>query len=117
MGFEALSLLPVLEATVVNGVWVFIYGLWLCIMFYALSYISLSPLNRSMGLVVSRETQHMGVTYYVDKGFQKEYKGASLLELEKSVENDYMEHLQSSCWKEKQQSRSPILYPFESPLS
>ncbi|XP_023654023.1 dnaJ homolog subfamily C member 18-like [Paramormyrops kingsleyae] len=57
----------------------------------------------SMGLVVSRETQHMGVTYYVDKGFQKEYKGASLLELEKSVENDYIEHLQSSCWKEKQQ--------------
>uniref|UniRef100_A0A8C9S7B7 DnaJ (Hsp40) homolog, subfamily C, member 18 n=2 Tax=Scleropages formosus TaxID=113540 RepID=A0A8C9S7B7_SCLFO len=57
----------------------------------------------SMGLVVSRETQHMGVTYYVDKGFQKEYKGASLIELEKSVENDYIDHLQSSCWKEKQQ--------------
>ncbi|KAG7484893.1 hypothetical protein MATL_G00055150 [Megalops atlanticus] len=57
----------------------------------------------SMGLVVSRETQNMGVTYYVDKGFQKEYKGASLLELEKAVESDYIEHLQSSCWKEKQQ--------------
>ncbi|KAL4659855.1 hypothetical protein GN956_G1042 [Arapaima gigas] len=57
----------------------------------------------SMGLVVSRETQHMGVTYYVNKGFQKEYKGASLIELEKSVESDYIDHLQSSCWKEKQQ--------------
>ncbi|KAG9335509.1 hypothetical protein JZ751_004534 [Albula glossodonta] len=38
----------------------------------------------SMGLVVSRETQHMGVPYYVDKGFEKEYKGAALQELEKS---------------------------------
>ncbi|KAJ8348832.1 hypothetical protein SKAU_G00274210 [Synaphobranchus kaupii] len=57
----------------------------------------------SMGLVVSRETQNMGVPYYVDRGFQKEYKGADLQELEKSVESDYMEHLQGSCWKEKQQ--------------
>ncbi|KAG7217301.1 hypothetical protein INR49_027845 [Caranx melampygus] len=57
----------------------------------------------AMGLVVSRETQHMGVPYYVDKSFEKEYRGAALDELEKSIENDYMEHLQSSCWKEKQQ--------------
>lgn len=58
-----------------------------------------------MGLVVSRETQHMGVPYYVDKGFEKEYRGAELEELEKTIENDYIEHLQSSCWKEKQQSK------------
>uniref|UniRef100_A0A3Q2PM61 DnaJ (Hsp40) homolog, subfamily C, member 18 n=1 Tax=Fundulus heteroclitus TaxID=8078 RepID=A0A3Q2PM61_FUNHE len=57
----------------------------------------------AMGLVVSRETQHMGVPYYVDKGFQKEYRGAALEELEKTIESDYIEHLQSSCWKEKQQ--------------
>lgn len=57
----------------------------------------------AMGLVVSRETQHMGVPYYVDKGFQKEYRGAALDELEKTIENDYIEHLQNSCWKEKQQ--------------
>ncbi|XP_029030000.1 dnaJ homolog subfamily C member 18 [Betta splendens] len=57
----------------------------------------------AMGLVVSRETQHMGVPYYVDKGFQKEYRGAALVELEKTIESDYIEHLQSSCWKEKQQ--------------
>ncbi|XP_008425271.1 dnaJ homolog subfamily C member 18 [Poecilia reticulata] len=57
----------------------------------------------AMGLVVSRETQHMGVPYYVDKSFQKEYRGAALEELEKSIESDYIEHLQSSCWKEKQQ--------------
>ncbi|XP_037124920.1 dnaJ homolog subfamily C member 18 isoform X2 [Syngnathus acus] len=57
----------------------------------------------SMGLVVSRETQHMGVPYYVDKGFEKEYHGGTLDELEKTIESDYVEHLQSSCWKEKQQ--------------
>lgn len=57
----------------------------------------------SMGLVVSRETQHMGVPYYVDKSFEKEYRGAALEELEKTIESDYVDHLQSSCWKEKQQ--------------
>lgn len=57
----------------------------------------------SMGLVVSRETQHMGVPYYVDKSFEKEYRGAALDELEKTIETDYIDHLQSSCWKEKQQ--------------
>ncbi|KAM9729378.1 dnaJ homolog subfamily C member 18 [Menidia menidia] len=57
----------------------------------------------AMGLVVSRETQHMGVQYYVDKSFEKEYRGAALEELEKTIESDYIEHLQSSCWKEKQQ--------------
>lgn len=57
----------------------------------------------ALGLVVSRETQHMGVPYYVDKSFEKEYRGAALDELEKTIESDYIEHLQSSCWKEKQQ--------------
>lgn len=58
-----------------------------------------------MGLVVSRETQHMGVPYYVDKSFEKEYRGAALEDLEKTIESDYIEHLQSRCWKEKQQSK------------
>ncbi|CAG00541.1 unnamed protein product, partial [Tetraodon nigroviridis] len=57
----------------------------------------------AMGLVVSRETQHMGVPYYVDKRFEKEYHGAALDELEKTIESDYIEYLQNSCWKEKQQ--------------
>lgn len=60
---------------------------------------------RAMGLVVSRETQHMGVPYYVDKRFEKEYHGAALDELEKTIESDYIEYLQNSCWKEKQQSK------------
>uniref|UniRef100_A0A8C6SVU3 DnaJ (Hsp40) homolog, subfamily C, member 18 n=1 Tax=Neogobius melanostomus TaxID=47308 RepID=A0A8C6SVU3_9GOBI len=59
--------------------------------------------RKALGLVVSRETQHMGVPYYVDKSFEKEYRGAALDELEKTIESDYIEHLQSSCWKEKQQ--------------
>lgn len=58
-----------------------------------------------MGLVVSRETQHMGVPYYVDKRFEKEYHGVALDELEKTIESDYIEYLQNSCWKEKQQSK------------
>lgn len=61
-----------------------------------------------MGLVVSRETQHMGVPYYVDKRFEKEYHGAALDELEKAIESDYIEHLQNSCWKEKQQSKRAV---------
>ncbi|KAA0720199.1 DnaJ -like protein subfamily C member 18 [Triplophysa tibetana] len=64
---------------------------------YSLSY------KPSMGLVVSRETQHRGVPYYVDKSFEKEYGGATLEELEKTIESDYIDHLQNSCWKEKQQ--------------
>uniref|UniRef100_A0A3Q4BSY9 J domain-containing protein n=1 Tax=Mola mola TaxID=94237 RepID=A0A3Q4BSY9_MOLML len=64
---------------------------------YSLSY------KPAMGLVVSRETQHMGVPYYVDKSFEKEYRGVALDELEKTIESDYIEHLQNSCWKEKQQ--------------
>ncbi|KAF7697200.1 hypothetical protein HF521_005618 [Silurus meridionalis] len=55
----------------------------------------------SMGLVVSRETQHMGIQYYVDKSF--DYHGGALDELEKTIESDYINHLQNSCWKEKQQ--------------
>lgn len=62
--------------------------------------------HRAMGLVVSRETQHMGAPYYVDKGFEKVYRGAVLDELEKTIESDYIEHLQNGCWKEKQQSKA-----------
>ncbi|XP_041122639.1 dnaJ homolog subfamily C member 18-like [Polyodon spathula] len=57
----------------------------------------------ALGLVVSRETQNLGVPYYVDKGFEKEYQGASLRELESTVETDYIDYLQTSCWKDKQQ--------------
>ncbi|KAJ8371645.1 hypothetical protein AAFF_G00303650 [Aldrovandia affinis] len=57
----------------------------------------------AMGLVVSRETQNMAVPYFVDRSFEEEYSGADLQDLERAVERDFMEQLQASCWKEKQQ--------------
>ncbi|XP_051871001.1 dnaJ homolog subfamily C member 18-like [Pristis pectinata] len=57
----------------------------------------------SLGHILSRETEHLKVTYFVDKGFEKEYRGKALQNVETGVENDYIDHLQKSCWKEKQQ--------------
>uniref|UniRef100_A0A8C5TZM6 DnaJ heat shock protein family (Hsp40) member C18 n=1 Tax=Malurus cyaneus samueli TaxID=2593467 RepID=A0A8C5TZM6_9PASS len=59
----------------------------------------------SIGHVVSRETENLQVPYYVDKNFEKNYQGAELQELEKTVEKDYIDYIQTSCWKEKQQSK------------
>lgn len=58
-----------------------------------------------MGHTVPRETQNLQVPYYVDKNFENSYKGAELRELEKTVEKDYIDYIQTSCWKEKQQSK------------
>ncbi|XP_055667583.1 dnaJ homolog subfamily C member 18 isoform X3 [Falco peregrinus] len=57
----------------------------------------------SVGHVISRETENLQVPYYVDKNFEKNYQGAELQELEKTVEKDYIDYIQTSCWKEKQQ--------------
>ncbi|XP_053893658.1 dnaJ homolog subfamily C member 18 isoform X1 [Malaclemys terrapin pileata] len=57
----------------------------------------------SIGHTVPRETQNLHVPYYVDKNFENSYKGAELQELEKTVEKDYIDYIQTSCWKEKQQ--------------
>ncbi|KAM6408572.1 dnaJ homolog subfamily C member 18 [Rhynochetos jubatus] len=57
----------------------------------------------SIGHVVSRETENLQVPYYVDKNFERNYQGAELQELEKTVEKDYIDYIQTSCWKEKQQ--------------
>lgn len=65
----------------------------------------LSPCFRSMGYTISRETQNLQVPYFVDKNFDKVYRGASLRELEKTIEKDYIDYIQTSCWKEKQQSK------------
>lgn len=59
----------------------------------------------------------MGVQYYVDKSFEKEYHGVALDELEKTIESDYIDHLQSSCWKEKQQSEYAHQYVYISKSS
>lgn len=56
-----------------------------------------------MGYTISRETQNLQVPYFVDKNFEKAYRGASLRDLEKTIEKDYIDYVQTSCWKEKQQ--------------
>ncbi|XP_007904446.1 dnaJ homolog subfamily C member 18 isoform X2 [Callorhinchus milii] len=55
----------------------------------------------SLGHVLPRETAHLKVTYFVDKGFEKEYQNSALQNVEQNVESDYIDHLQNSCWKEK----------------
>ncbi|KAL1773598.1 dnaJ-like subfamily C member 18 [Sigmodon hispidus] len=57
----------------------------------------------TLGYTISRETQNLQVPYFVDKNFDKAYRGASLRDLEKTIEKDYIDYIQTSCWKEKQQ--------------
>lgn len=64
-----------------------------------------SPCLRTLGYTISRETQNLQVPYFVDKNFEKAYRGASLRDLEKTIEKDYIDYVQTSCWKEKQQSK------------
>lgn len=64
-----------------------------------------SPCFRTLGHTISRETQNLQVPYFVDKNFDKAYRGASLRDLEKTIEKDYIDYIQTSCWKEKQQSK------------
>nr|XP_017196578.1 dnaJ homolog subfamily C member 18 isoform X1 [Oryctolagus cuniculus] len=62
-----------------------------------------APCFRNLGHTISRETQNLHVPYFVDKNFDKAYRGASLRDLEKAIEKDYIDYIQTSCWKEKQQ--------------
>uniref|UniRef100_A0A8C5SL13 DnaJ heat shock protein family (Hsp40) member C18 n=1 Tax=Laticauda laticaudata TaxID=8630 RepID=A0A8C5SL13_LATLA len=57
----------------------------------------------SPGHTVVRETQNLQVPYYVDKNFENNYHGEELEELEKHIEKDYIDYVQTSCRKEKQQ--------------
>lgn len=66
----------------------------------------LSLCFRTLGYTISRETQNLQVPYFVDKNFDKAYRGASLHDLEKTIEKDYIDYIQTSCWKEKQQSKT-----------
>ncbi|OCT59526.1 dnaJ homolog subfamily C member 18 [Xenopus laevis] len=63
---------------------------------------SLHP-KASSGLTVSRETQTLGILYFVRQDFGSRYQGKALEEFERTVEKDYVEHAQAECWKEKQQ--------------
>nr|XP_033781544.1 dnaJ homolog subfamily C member 18-like [Geotrypetes seraphini]XP_033781545.1 dnaJ homolog subfamily C member 18-like [Geotrypetes seraphini]XP_033781548.1 dnaJ homolog subfamily C member 18-like [Geotrypetes seraphini] len=57
----------------------------------------------SLGHVIGRETRNLQAPYFVSKNFEKDYQGASLQDLEKLVERDFMHLIQANCWKEKQQ--------------
>ncbi|XP_054856311.1 dnaJ homolog subfamily C member 18 [Eublepharis macularius] len=57
----------------------------------------------NLGHTVVRETQNLQVPYYVDKNFENNYKGEDLEELEKHIEKEYIDYVQTSCRKEKQQ--------------
>lgn len=60
---------------------------------------------RNLGHTIVRETQNLQVPYYVDKNFEHNYNAEELEELEKHIEKDYIDYIQTSCRKEKQQSR------------
>ncbi|XP_072446957.1 dnaJ homolog subfamily C member 18 isoform X1 [Chiloscyllium punctatum] len=57
----------------------------------------------SLGHILSRETERFKVEYFVDKRFEKDYQGIALQNMENKIEKDYIDHLQNSCRKEKQQ--------------
>ncbi|XP_060642523.2 dnaJ homolog subfamily C member 18 isoform X1 [Anolis sagrei] len=57
----------------------------------------------NLGHTILRETQNLQVPYYVDKNFEHNYNGEELEELERQIEKEYIDHIQTSCRKEKQQ--------------
>ncbi|XP_077168606.1 dnaJ homolog subfamily C member 18 isoform X1 [Paroedura picta] len=57
----------------------------------------------TLGHTIVRETQNLQVPYYVDKNFENSYKGEELEELEKEIEKEYIDYVQTNCRKEKQQ--------------
>uniref|UniRef100_G1KSN8 J domain-containing protein n=1 Tax=Anolis carolinensis TaxID=28377 RepID=G1KSN8_ANOCA len=57
----------------------------------------------NLGHTILRETQNLQVPYYVDKNFEQNYNGEELEELERQIEKEYIDHIQTSCRKEKQQ--------------
>lgn len=53
---------------------------------------------------VARTTQNLKVTYYVKENFHSEYDG-NLKRLEHLVEEEYMNLLRHSCYREKNYSK------------
>lgn len=113
MSLERVSVCPYVHPSLYHTVYIWIiahqivmkFGHFYSIRIYVTDLFVLYAIRSALGLVVSRETQNLGVPYYVDKGFEKEYQGASLRELESTIETDYIDYLQTSCWKDKQQSK------------
>merc|ERR1712181_92757 len=49
---------------------------------------------------IQRKTTNMGVTFYVKDNFRTEYTG-SVRKLERQIEEEYIQHLRNSCFREK----------------
>lgn len=69
---------------------------------YSLSY------RPSAGYSHKRLTEKLKVPYFVGEQFSKEWSGANLQNLERSVEEDYISNLRNNCWKEKQQKEGML---------
>lgn len=64
-----------------------------------------SPMSsRSTGQTVKRQTENLHVDYYVTRDFNSEFKGSTLQQIEKNVEEDYVSNVRNNCWKERQTS-------------
>uniref|UniRef100_A0A8C4XIH4 DnaJ homolog subfamily B member 14 n=1 Tax=Erpetoichthys calabaricus TaxID=27687 RepID=A0A8C4XIH4_ERPCA len=61
------------------------------------------------GQTIKRQTENLHIHYFVSKDFRSEYKGASLQQIEKSVEEDYVTNVRNNCWKERQ-TKTDLLY-------
>lgn len=51
-----------------------------------------------------RYTQTFNVPYYVKENFERDYRD-SLYQIEQHVEESYISHLQSNCFKERNYSK------------
>lgn len=69
---------------------------------YSLSY------RPSAGYSQKRLTEKLKVPYFVGEQFSKDWNGANLQNLERSVEEDYISNLRNNCWKEKQQKEGML---------
>ncbi|XP_067902502.1 dnaJ homolog subfamily B member 14 [Heterodontus francisci] len=63
----------------------------------------------AVGHTVKRQSSNLKIIYYVNKDFEKEYTGAALQKVEKSVEEDYITNLRNNCWRERQE-KNDYLY-------
>lgn len=66
---------------------------------------TLSMSSRSTGQTIKRQTENLHVDYYVARDFKSEFKGSSLQQIEKNVEEDYISNVRNNCWKERQTSK------------
>jgi hypothetical protein len=66
---------------------------------------------------MERQTFNLGVNYYVKEDFETDYQGESLRRIERNIEQDYIDALRQSCYREKQYSKFlfTLFFPFSPP--